>query len=99
MKKEEELDGRSVFVNRICKLIYDKHNGDLDKISEEFDAIYIDITEYVKNVYELDNEIPMIDYYRSMKYGADNYGLDESEHEERIKYLKLKCKKYYETIF
>ena len=95
----EELDGRSIFVNRICKLIYDKHNGDLDKIIDEFGLIYADITEYVKNVYELDDEIPLIYFYRLKIYGADNYDLYESEYKEIIENVKIKCVKFYETIF
>ncbi len=63
----ENLDERSVFANRICKLIFEKHNGDLDAAIVEAEPYFNDLEEFVRNIYELvENEIPLYAYCEDM---------------------------------
>lgn len=95
-KDLNKLNGRSVFANRILKLIYDKHNGDLDKSIKEAELYFNDLEEYVKNIYELvDSEIPLYAYYRLLKYGSVGLGLEENEYQEIIEKTKDACIYYY----
>lgn len=92
----ENLDERSVFANRICKLIFEKHNGDLDKAITEAEPYFNDLEEFVRNIYELvENEIPLYAYYRLLEYGADNWGFDENEYQEKIEKTRNACEFYY----
>lgn len=94
----EELDERSVFANRICKLIFEKHSGDLDKAIVEAEPYFNDLEKFVSNIYELvGNEIPLYAYYRLLKYGADNWGFAENEYKEKITKTRMACKLYYST--
>ncbi len=47
----EELDGRSVFANRICKLIFQKHHGDLNNAIVEAEPYFKDLEYFVRNIY------------------------------------------------
>lgn len=92
----ENLDERSVFANRICKLIFDKHSGDLDKSIIEAEPYFNDLEEFVRNIYELvENEIPLYAYYILLKYGADNWGFEENEYQEKIAKTRYACTLYY----
>lgn len=92
----ETLDERSVFANRICKLIFDKHSGDLDKAIIEAEPYFKDLEVFVRNIYELvQNEIPLYAYYRLLKYGADNWGFEENEYQEKIAKTRDACTLYY----
>jgi len=92
----ENLDERSVFANRICKLIFEKHNGNLDAAIVEAEPYFNDLEAFVRNIYELvENEIPLYAYYRLLKYGADNWGFDENEYKEKIAKTQDACRLYY----
>jgi hypothetical protein len=92
----DELEYRSKFVNKICKLLYDKCNGDLNKAINCDSQIFNDIEENVRNIYQfVETEIPLFAYYRLMKYGADDYGLSQSEYEEAITNTINACLLYY----
>lgn len=93
----ERLDARSVFANRICKLLYEKHDGDLDKAIEEAEPFFDELELFVRNIYELvDSEIPLYAYYQLLEYKADNWHFDENEYQEKIENTRLACKLYYE---
>ena len=90
------LDGRSIFANRICKLLFEKHNGDLVEAIKEAEPFFCDLEEYVRNIYELiENEIPLYAYYKIMEHGAGNWGFEEHEYQEKITKTIAACKLYY----
>lgn len=95
-KKVKELDYRSKFANRVCKLLYDKHNGDLDKAAEEGVPFYEGFEELIRNIYELvDSEIPLYALWYLRKHGADNFGFDEEEYKQAEQNCIDACHKYY----
>lgn len=92
----ESLDERSVFANRILKLIYDKHNGDIDSAIKEIKPILDGLEEFVRNIYELiDNEIPLYHYYELLENGADDFDLTEDEYQEWLQITRKACVYYY----
>ena len=96
--EEHTWDGRAGFANRICKLIYDKYEGDTDKIitSNEFIKLYNDLDEWVRNIYEVyDSKVPLISLYELKEHGADNYGYTDEEYTKSIDNCIEACKKYY----
>lgn len=92
-----EIDERSEFANRVCKLLYEKHNGDLDKASEEGKPFFSGMEEFIRNIYELvETEIPLYAYHRLQEYGPANYGFDEVEYKTALNNVKKACIDYYE---
>lgn len=92
----ENLDGRSVFANRICKLIFDKHNGDIDNAIIEAEPFFNELDYFVRNIYELvENEIPLYAYYELLKYGPDNWDFEETEYQDKILKTQNACRLYY----
>ena len=90
------LDRCSTFINSICKLIYDKHNGNLDSAIIEVEQYFDNSICFIKGVYDLiDTEIPLYAYYILLKYGAENYGLNESEYQHRLNTTRTACIYYY----
>ena len=95
-KDFKKLDNRSIFANRICKLIYIKNDSNVNKSIKEAEPYFNDLYEHVRNIYELiENEIPLFAYYELAKHGADNYGFTEQEYEEAMMKIKIACNKYY----
>lgn len=93
----EKLDDRSIFANRICKLIYNKNKGDLQKSIEEAEPYFKGLDQFVRNIYELiEYEIPLYAYYELIKYGMDNYDFNKKEYDVAIKKTKKACILYYE---
>lgn len=96
-KDFNELDERSIFVNRICQLLYNMSDRNINIAILYGTKLFADINEYVRNVYELfDSEIPLIRYYELMTYGAENFGLSDEEYEKEISSTLEACKFYYE---
>ncbi len=92
----ENLDERSIFANRICKLIIEKHNGNLDAAIVEAEPYFNNLKEFVRNIYELvESEIPLYAYYILLKYGADNWRFEENEYKEKIAKTQDACRLYY----
>lgn len=88
--------GRSSFANRICKLIYEKHDGNIDAAILEAEPFFNDLEEHVRNIYELIcNEIPLWAYWYLLKHGADNFGFTESEYQTAIHNSIHACIDYY----
>lgn len=87
---------RSVFANRVLKLVYEKHNGDLDKARLEIGEFYEHFKEWVDNIYELiGDEIPMFEWYELVKYSKEGFALEENEWYEQIEKAKNDCLLYY----
>lgn len=95
--KEKVTDERSVFANKICKLIYEKHDGDINKALDDIFE-YADYMELlIRNIYELElNEIPLIALYRLRCNGADNYGFSVKEYDQAEINCMAACISYYE---
>lgn len=94
----QTLDERSIFANRICKLLFDKHSGNLEKAIEEAEPYFNELEEFVRNIYELvETEIPLYAYHRLLKYGADNWGFEESEYQEKLIRTREACITYYKS--
>tara|TARA_R110000772_G_scaffold43995_7_gene101285 strand:+ start:11128 stop:11442 length:315 start_codon:yes stop_codon:yes gene_type:complete len=96
VNKLEANEGRSGFANSICKLLYTQAGGNIDKAIKEGEDLFIGLEDHVRNIYELiDSEIPLIAYYELKKYGADNWGFDDSEYDKSINNSINACKNYY----
>ena len=95
-KLESFEDYRAGFANRICKLLYYKSNGDLNKCVKEGDNLFIDIENHVRNVYELiDSNIPLMAYYELLNDGPDNWDFTAEEYEQALLRTAKACKEYY----
>jgi len=95
-KTEAFDEDRAGFANRVCKLIYNQNNNDIDKAIIECGSIYSDFDEHIRNIYELiDNYIPLMAYYELKKYGADNFGLNDNEYDVALQNSKKACEDYY----
>lgn len=54
------------------------------------------MSTYIKNIYELiDTEIPLWTYYSLIRYGKDNFDLDNAEYQIAIDNTKKACIDYY----
>jgi len=93
----DSLDERSDFVNSVCKLLVQKHGGDIDKALEEYKEFDGHFHGHVRNVYELsDREIPMMGLHDLLNDGgADNYGITEEEYQECVVKARKACVDYY----
>lgn len=95
-KEVDKLNYRSEFANAVFKLIYEKHNGDLDKCLIDAKLLADYFREQVRNIYELVySEIPMWSLLDLRQYGKDNYDLSENEYLDAIERTKEACKRYY----
>lgn len=95
--KENVTDERAVFANRICKLIYEKHDGDMNKAVDEVADFADHLEELVRNIYELElNEIPLIALHRLRTNGADNYDFTTQEYNDAEVNCMRACISYYE---
>lgn len=91
-------DTRSIFANRVCKLLYQKHNGDLEKAMKEGEIFFEEFEILIRNIYELvENEIPLYALFRLRKYGADNFGFDDEEYLSAETNCIIACEKYYKN--
>lgn len=96
-KDKDHLNYRAEFANRICKLLYDKSNGNIDKAIIDGEKLFNDLHENVRNIYELVNsQIPLMTYYELKKYDADNWGFSDEEYTINLEVTKAACKDYYE---
>lgn len=94
----EQLDERSKFVNKICKLLYDKFNGDLNEAITYDKQLFNDIDYHIKNIYQfVENEIPLYAYYRLSFYGPEDYDLTLEEYQEAMNKTINACLLYYEN--
>ncbi len=95
-KNFKKLDERSLFANRILKLIYQKHNGDLKEAIKEGKPFFDEFEIFIDNIYELvEDEIPLYAYARLLEYGAENFGFTEKEFEKAKLKTIAACELYY----
>lgn len=89
-------DSRSIFINKICKLLVIKNNGDIDAAVLDFADINGDIHENIRNVYELiSHEIPLMALYDLKRYDANNYGITDKEYKNALKKTYEACIDFY----
>jgi hypothetical protein len=93
------LDYRAIFANRVLKLIYEKHNGDLDKAVIEAAPFFEEMDEIIRNVYELiDSQIPLWNYNRVKNCAKEQLGYKtEEEREEELAKTIGACRVYYDN--
>lgn len=92
----DECDERALFANRICKILYDKHNGNPDEAIIDGKKIFEGMEKFVRNIYELvENEIPLYAYSRLLELGKDNYDLTQEEYESALDATIKACLYYY----
>lgn len=95
-KDLNSLDEKSIFANRICKLVYQKHDGNLDYSIRELAPYFQDLKTFVRNIYELiGSEIPLFAYYQLIKFGANNWDFTELEYTEVLNRTIEACHYYY----
>lgn len=97
--KDIEHESREGFANIICKLVYDRYEGNLESAVEAAEPLLEGLDRYVRNIYELvNNRIPLYALYNLKKHGADNYGLTDFEYEQAISAAEAACHEYYKKI-
>lgn len=95
-KEEAFKEYRARFANRVCKLVYNKCENDIEKAVKEIELLYNDFEINVRNVYELiDSHIPLFAFFELKKHGADNYRFNDKEYSEAIENAKKACTDYY----
>lgn len=86
------------FANKVCKLLYDKHDGDLNKAIKELkqSGLYYDFHQHVKNIHEITcSHIPMFRYLELMEYSKDNWNYTQEEYVQAIEDAIAACHNYY----
>ena len=93
---DNDLDERSVFVNKICKLIMQANEYDIDKSLVALEDIYSDFHTNIRNIYELEStEIPLMGLYKLECYDASNFGFTEDEYQQALENARNACYKFY----
>jgi len=95
-EEADEKDYRADFANSVANLLVDKV-GDIDKAAniwkEDYDCFF---EEYVKNIYEVENLIPLKQLASFKSESYDNWDFNnKEEHELMIQYFSEKCVEYY----
>lgn len=95
-KREAFNKHRADFANRVCKLVYNKCENNIEKAIMEIEPLYDDFEGNVRNIYELiDSHIPLFAFFELKKYGANNFGFNDEEYNEAIENTKKACIEYY----
>lgn len=89
-------DYRVFLANRICKLLYEKYDGDLNKIFKGQETIWFmedfDDQSLIDNVYELAHPyIPLYFFY----YPLTKQLIDKHVYNETFKIAEEVCRAYY----
>ncbi len=93
---DKSLDPRSIFANRVCKLLFDSYLVNLDDDILYVKKIYQDFDDNIRNFYELvENEIPLFALYELKQYGAKNWGFTEKEYNDAYTRTKNACLEWY----
>lgn len=90
-----DQDGRAVFGNAIAQLLFDRY-GSIDKALEHWSAFDGHLEEYVRNIYELDNKIPLKMLYHLTTNEWTNFDFESEEHYNWVIIeTKKACERYY----
>lgn len=91
-----EKDERSIFANNVCKLLVEKHKGNLTDAVKELKPIYDNFFDNVRNIYELvDNEIPLFALHELSIQGKGNWDFSEEEYQSAITRTQKACIDFY----
>lgn len=94
------LDEKSIFANRICKVIYDRHNCDLDEAVYRNYLIFEAIAKSVRKIEDLiPTEVPMLSYFIVKNESATDMAITEEEKEQALARIGLICHDYYTNKF
>jgi hypothetical protein len=88
------MDDRVEFANEVCKILYAKNHGNLDKCLGEIQPIYNGFFAHVRNIYEcVEKHIPMFFLYELKKYGRKNGDWTEVEFNKLVELATNQCHK------
>lgn len=96
---ERYEDERVSFANDVCKLLVQKHNGDIEKALSEVKPFYDHFENNVRNIYQFHrNNIPLFSLweYDNMKDDYEDY-LNDREYnlETARETIIAACKDFY----
>lgn len=78
---DEASDDRAIFANISFGMLYQKFQGNFSSVTFQNEAkqlaMYFD--EYVRNIYEVEDEIPLMAWVNFLKHGFDESRWDEDE--------------------
>ena len=95
-KEEAFNEHRADFANRVCKLVYNSCDNDIERAFTEIKAYHDYFEDNVRNIYELVFKyIPLFAYYEMRTNGADNYGFNDAEYKANLKLAEEACERYY----
>ena len=84
------------FVNDICKYFYHSNDKNLEKSILNFQGLYVYLNKYIRNLYEIVPEVPLILLYELKTFGINAFEYSLEEYEELFKKTEQRCKeKYY----
>ena len=101
---EEIVDERSLFVNNVCKLIYNsvelvsERPKDFNILFEKIEIFLHGFEQNIYNFYELiETEIPLVALYnlRDKTEAMENYGLTEQQYSDSYQQSIYCCILYY----
>lgn len=101
---EEITDERSLFVNNVCKLIYNsielvsEKPKDFKTLFEKVEIFYDGFENNIRNFYELiETEIPLVALYvlKNKNNAMENYSLSEQEYSDAYQQSLYCCILYY----
>ena len=94
------LDEKSIFANRIFKVIYDRHNGDLDEAIYRNYLIFEAISKSVRKIEDLiPTEVPMLSYFIVKNESAADMAITEEEKGHALARIGRVCHDYYTNKF
>lgn len=92
----EELNYRSIFANDVCQLILIKHNCSLLSALEDLKIMREHFEDHVRNIYELDREIPLFNWLHHLNCTYDDLGYESQEEYDEKMYdiFDSMCKRF-----
>jgi len=90
-------DSRSDFANDVCELLIKAYGGDVIKTVESkmLTNMRQHFENHVRNIYELDDEIPLFALHQLKQNNASNFGWTEDEYNNEIENTIFICKGFY----
>ena len=96
-----QKDSRSLYANAVCKLVYEKYQGDLNECLTKGNAILENLNNDVvlRNLYEVcDEQVPLLAYKNLIEEREDNFDSEE-DYQKAIESAAKYCKMFYGTDF
>lgn len=97
-EESDRDDYRCEFANGVAQLIFDKVGNDVDKALEEWSKFDGMFEEYVRNIYEVDNGIPLKHLYHFTSNDWTGFDFENvEEYNMYVEYIKEKCLEFYKA--